>query len=53
MKDWILDVKVFLAGSGYFIIGFSNADFIMKLISFSLFVGFTIRRWQLMERKNK
>ena len=53
MKHYFLDSKLsFLTGT-YFAITFTDIDYIMKIIVFLLTVGYTIRRWYLMEKKTQ
>ena len=53
MRQYFLDSKLsFLTGT-YFAITFTDIDSIMKVIVFLLTVGYTIRRWYIMEKKTK
>lgn len=53
MKQAILDLKVSLAATGFMAASFFSGDFIMKLIVFILTVGYTLRRWYLLEKNKK
>lgn len=53
MGNHIIDLKVMLAGVSFWVVSFSDADAIMKTISFFLVCGFTLRRWYLMEKNKK
>lgn len=53
MNNNLLDIKVSLAGLGYFAISFADIDAAMKILTFILVSAFTIRRWYLMEKKEK
>lgn len=53
MNNTFLDIKVSLAGLGYFMINFAEIDIAMKVITFLLVSAFTIRRWYLMEQNKK
>lgn len=53
MKQYFLDSKLSLLTGTYFAITFTDIDYIMKIIVFLLTVGYTIRRWYLMEKKTQ
>jgi hypothetical protein len=53
MKQTIIDFKLSLLTTTYFALTFVNTDFIMKVIVFLLTVGYTIRRWYLLEKNKK
>jgi len=53
MKQYFLDLKLSLLTGTYFAITFSNLDNIMKIIVFLLTVGYTVRRWYLLEKNKK
>jgi hypothetical protein len=53
MKQVILDLKLSIVAGTYFAITFSNVDYVMKILAFLITVGYTIRRWYLMEKNNK
>jgi hypothetical protein len=53
MKQTIIDLKLSLLTTTYFALTFANTDFIMKLVVFLLTVGYTIRRWYLLEKNKK
>jgi hypothetical protein len=50
----LIDLKVSIAGVIFAVINFSNIDISIKIIGSILFVGYTARRWYLLEKdKNK
>lgn len=49
----LIDLKVYFGFISYLVLSFSNADAAMKTISFVLVCAFTLRRWYLMEKRNK
>jgi len=49
----LLDFKVLLAGAGYFLFDLINSDKFTKIFSFILISAFTLRRWYIMEKRNK
>ena len=49
----ILDLKANLLVSFFFFISFTDAEIVMKIIVFILTVGYTIRRWYLLEKNKK
>lgn len=51
--DNLLDFKVLLAGVGYFLVDIVNNDNFTRIFSFILISGFTLRRWYIMEKRNK
>ena len=53
MRQTIIDLKLGFMTTAYFALTFANADFIMKFIVFLITVGYTIRRWYLLEKNKK
>lgn len=53
MKQTILDLRMSLFTGTYFAVTFSDLDFIMKFIVFLITVGYTVRRWYLLEKNKK
>lgn len=53
MKQYFLDLKLSLLTGTYFAITFSDLDSMMKIIVFLLTVGYTVRRWYLLEKNKK
>lgn len=49
----IIDIKANLLISFFFFISFTDAEIIMKIIVFLLTVGYTVRRWYLLEKNKK
>tara|TARA_R110000868_G_scaffold234980_1_gene488678 strand:+ start:844 stop:1038 length:195 start_codon:yes stop_codon:yes gene_type:complete len=49
----LIDLKVSMAGLVFALITFSNLELSIKITGSIIFVGYTIRRWYLMEKKNK
>lgn len=49
----IIDIKANLLISFFFFISFTDAEIVMKIIVFILTVGYTIRRWYLLEKNKK
>jgi hypothetical protein len=50
---YILDLKVSMLFATYAVVSFSNIEIMMKIIVFLLTVGYTIRRWYLLEKNKK
>lgn len=46
-----LDIKLFLVGIVFGFISFSNLETTLKLIASLLMIGYTARRWYLLEQK--
>ena len=53
MHTHLVDLKVSLLTSFFLFISFSNVEIIMKIIVFILTVGYTARRWYLLEKNKK
>lgn len=53
MKQYFLDLKLGLFTGTYFVISFTDVDAIMKVLAFIAATGYTLRRWYLLEKKNK
>jgi len=53
MDNNLLDFKVSLAGLGYFFVNLINNDSFTRVFSFILISAFTLRRWYIMEKRNK
>lgn len=53
MVNDFIDLKVFTIAIIYAFIQFADCEIIMKIIAFCLTVGYTIRRWYLLEKNNK
>lgn len=53
MHQHIIDLKVSLAIGLYAFVSFSNVEIAMKIVAFFLTVGYTARRWYLLEKKNR
>lgn len=53
MHDYLPDVKALGVFICFWIISFSNCEIVMKIIVFLLTVGYTIRRWYLLEKNKK
>ena len=53
MHDSLIDLKVFTLAFIYAFIQFADCEIIMKVIAFCLTVGYTIRRWYLLEKNQK
>ena len=49
----IIDIKANLLISFFFFISFTDAEIVMKIIVFLLTVGYTVRRWYLLEKNKK
>ena len=49
----LIDLKVSMAGFLFALITFSNLELSIKIVGSILFVGYTARRWYIMEKKNK
>lgn len=53
MYHSLIDLKVSLFAGFFILFSFSNAEIVMKIIVFLLTVGYTIRRWYLLEKNKK
>jgi lipoprotein signal peptidase len=53
MVNDLIDFKVFGLAIFYAIINFTDAEILMKIIVFLLTIGYTFRRWYLLEKNNK
>lgn len=53
MHENLIDIKVFSLAVFYMFIQFQNCEIIMKIIVFILTVGYTLRRWYLLEKNKK
>ena len=51
MKHYLLDFKLSILTGAYFALTATDLDYIMKIIVFILTVGYTIRRWHLLEKQ--
>jgi hypothetical protein len=49
----MLDIKLYAVALAYFLSSFLTVDFSMKFIVFILTVGYTARRWWLLEKNKK
>lgn len=49
----LIDLKVSLLSCLFLFLSFSNIEIIMKIIVFLLTVGYTVRRWYLLEKNKK
>lgn len=49
----IIDLKLSLLTSVFFFISFSDVEIVMKIIVFLLTIGYTARRWYLLEKNKK
>lgn len=50
MDQYIIDLKVSVLFLFFGFISFSNCEIIMKVIVFSITVGYTARRWYFLEQ---
>jgi hypothetical protein len=53
MREYLIDLKVSLAFFGFTAISFSNVEIAMKIVSFLIMAGYTLRRWHLLEKNKK
>ena len=53
MNHYFLDVKLSSIAVLYYLSSFLTVDFSMKFIVFMLTVGYTARRWYLLEKNKK
>ena len=53
MYHSLIDLKVSLFAGFFILFSFSNTEIVMKIIVFLLTVGYTIRRWYLLEKNKK
>jgi len=50
---YMIDLKVSSLCGLFAVVSFSNIEIMMKVIVFILTVGYTIRRWYLLEKNKK
>lgn len=48
---YLLDVKLSIAGLLFLAISYADLELGLKIIGSILFIGFTIRRWYLLEKR--
>ncbi len=48
-----IDLKVSYLFGLFTVVSFSNVEIVMKIIVFLLTVGYTVRRWYLLEKNKK
>jgi len=53
MNNYFLDIKLSSIAVLYYLASFFTVDFTMKFIVFILTVGYTARRWYLLEKNKK
>ena len=53
MHHYLFDLKVSLLTGFFVFVSFSDAEIVMKIIVFLLTVGYTVRRWYLLEKNKK
>lgn len=53
MENHLLDMKVYLMSCFFVAVSFSDSEIVMKIIVFILTVGYTGRRWYLLEKNKK
>lgn len=53
MHHYLIDLKVSLLTGFFLLISFTDIEIVMKVIVFILTVGYTLRRWYLLEKNNK
>lgn len=49
----LIDLKMSLAGIVFLAISFSGFELSLKIIGSIFFIGYTVRRWYLMEKNHK
>jgi arginine exporter protein ArgO len=49
----LIDFKLSILGVSYLILSSLNVEFALKIIGSVFFIGYTLRRWYLMEKDNK
>ena len=49
----LLDLKLSIAGALFLAVSLSGLEIQLKIVGSVLFIGYNIRRWHLMEKKNK
>ena len=50
MKEYIADYKTDLINAGAILFSFSNSEHTLKILSLLIAIGYTARRWYLMEQ---
>jgi hypothetical protein len=53
MNQNLIDIKVMFSTLFFFTLSFSDCEIIMKIIVFILTVGYTARRWYMLEKNKK
>lgn len=53
MHHYLIDLKVSIVTAFFLWLSFTDAEIIMKIIVFILTVGYTARRWYLLEKNKK
>ena len=49
----ILDLKVSFIAGLFFLVSFADFEITMKVLAFILTIGYTARRWYLLEKNKK
>lgn len=52
-QNYMIDIKLYAVAITYFLSSMLTVDFSMKFIVFILTVGYTARRWWLLEKNKK
>ena len=53
MNENFLDLKVMLCTFLFYTLSFSECEIVMKIVVFILTVGYTARRWYMLEKNKK
>jgi hypothetical protein len=53
MHNHLLDIKVGTLAGFYFVVSFADFEIFMKIAVFIVTIGYTIRRWYLLEKNKK
>lgn len=53
MNQELTDYRAYIVNAFVFIFSFSNAEEALKIISLLIAIGYTLRRWYLMEKNKK
>lgn len=53
MNENFIDLKVMCCTVLFYSLSFSKAEIVMKIIVFILTVGYTARRWYMLEKNKK
>lgn len=53
MSNYLIDLKVSMLTGFFLFISFTDVEIVMKVFVFLITVGYTLRRWYLLEKNKK